>query len=84
MRTSARDTVVRSISGRPELRQVTRVHEWRVERSLDDGGLVLSIVAPDGESQSFLVGPTDAHDIGEVLRRKAALADRLEHGEPRR
>lgn len=85
MRSSAHDTVVRSISGRPELRQVTQVQEWRVERTLDDdGGVVLSIVAPGGESQSFLVGQADAHDIGEVLRRKAAWVERLEHGDPQR
>ena len=43
MRASAHDTVVRSISGRPELRQVTQVQEWRVERTLDDdGGVAVS------------------------------------------
>lgn len=76
MRPSAHDTVVRSISGRPELRRVTPVHEWRIERSMDAEGFVLSITAPDGESQSFLVARSDADDIGEVLRRQAAWADR--------
>lgn len=85
MRAPAHDTVVRSISGRPELRQVTQVQEWRVERTLDDGGdVVLSIVTPGGESQSFLVDQADAHDIAEVLRRKAAWVERLEHRPARR
>lgn len=76
MRPSAHDTVVRSISGRPELRQVTRVQEWRIERAIGSDGFVISIIAPGGESQSFLVAQTDAHDIGEVLRRQAVWADR--------
>jgi len=74
MRPSAHDTVVRSISGRPELRHVTQVQEWRIERAMDAAGFVLSITAPDGESQSFLVAEADANDIGEVLRRNAAHA----------
>ena len=76
MHPSAHDTVVRSISGRPELRHVTRVQEWRIERAMDSDGFVISIIAPGGESQSFLVAQTDAHDIGEVLRRKAVWTDR--------
>jgi len=71
MRPPAHDTVVRSTSGRPELRHVTQVQEWRIERTIDSDGVVISIVAPDGESQSFLVAQADAHDIGEVLRRRA-------------
>ena len=78
MRPSIHDTVVRSTSGRPELRHVTQVHEWRIERTLDAGGFVLSIITPGGESQSFLVAPGDAQDIGEVLRRSAAWSDRHE------
>ena len=76
MRPSAHDTVVRSISGRPELRHVTQVQEWRIERAMDSDGFVISIIAPGGESQSFLVARADAHDIGEVLRRKAVWVDR--------
>ena len=57
---------------------MTQVHEWRIERTLDAGGFVLSIIAPGGESQSFLVAPGDAQDIGEVLRRSAAWSDRHE------
>jgi hypothetical protein len=75
MRPTAHDTVVRSISGRPELRHVTQVHEWRIERSMDANGFVLSITAPDGESQSFFVAQADADDIGEVLRRQAVCID---------
>lgn len=75
MRPPVHDTVVRSISGRPELRHVTQVQEWRIERTLDSDSLVISIVAPGGESQSFLVAQADAHDIGEVLRRRAAWAE---------
>jgi len=56
---------------------VTQVQEWRIERAMDAAGFVLSITAPDGESQSFLVAEADANDIGEVLRRKAVYADRL-------
>lgn len=78
MRPSAHDTVVRSTSGRPELRHVTQVLEWRIERVIDSEGFVISIIAPGGESQSFLVAEADARDIGEVLRRKAAWVDRLE------
>jgi hypothetical protein len=76
MRPSAHDTVVRSISGRPELRHVTQVQEWRIERAMDSDSFVISIIAPGGESQSFLVAQADAHDIGEVLRRKAVWVDR--------
>lgn len=75
MRPSAQDTVVRSISGRPERRHVTQVHEWRIERAMDADGLVLSITGPDGESQCFFVADADANDIGEVLRRQAAWID---------
>ncbi len=75
MRPSAQDTVVRSISGRPELRHVTPVHEWRIERAMDAGGFVLSITGPDGASQCFFVADADADDIGEVLRRQAAWID---------
>ncbi|MDQ0013603.1 hypothetical protein J2W23_001985 [Variovorax boronicumulans] len=75
MRPPAHDTVVRSTSGRPELRHVTQVHEWRIERTIDSDGVVISIVAPDGESQSFLVAQADAHDIGEVLRRRAVWTE---------
>lgn len=82
MRPSIHDTVVRSISGRPELRHVTQVQEWRIERAMDADGYVLSIIAPGGESQSFLVGPADAHDIGEVLRRKAVRVERLDEQHP--
>lgn len=57
---------------------MTQVHEWRIERTLDAGGFVLSIITPGGESQSFLVAPGDAQDIGEVLRRSAAWSDRHE------
>lgn len=57
---------------------MTQVHEWRIERTLDAGGFVLSIIAPGGESQSFLVAAGDAQDIGEVLRRSAAWSDRHE------
>jgi len=75
MRASAHDAVVRSISGRPELRhRVTQVREWRIERTTDAAGFVLSITGADGASQSFFVGATDAGDIGEVLRREAAWA----------
>ena len=75
MRPPAHDTVVRSTSGRPELRHVTQVQEWRIERAIDSDGVVISIVAPDGESQSFLVAQADAHDIGEVLRRRAVWTE---------
>ncbi|MFM9924660.1 hypothetical protein VLK31_16820 [Variovorax sp. H27-G14] len=75
MRPSAHDTVVRSISGRPELRHVTQVREWRIERSMDASGFVLSITGPDGQSQCFFVADTDASDIGEVLRRQAVWDD---------
>jgi hypothetical protein len=75
MHPSVHDTIVRSASGRPELRQVTQVHEWRIEQALDSDGFVISIVAPSGESQSFLVAHTDAQDIGEVLRRRAGLQE---------
>ncbi|SEJ59525.1 hypothetical protein SAMN05216567_11956 [Variovorax sp. OK605] len=78
MRASAHDTVVRSISGRPELRHATPVQEWRIERSMDAAGFVLSITAPDGASQSFFVAQADADDIGEVLRRQAAWVDQRE------
>lgn len=71
MRPSVHDTVVRSLSGQPELRHVTQVQEWRIEPSLDGHAIVISITTPGGESQSFLVGRTDAQDIGEVLRRGA-------------
>ena len=53
---------------------MTQVQEWRIERAMDAAGFVLSITAPDGESQSFLVAEDDANDIGEVLRRNAAHA----------
>lgn len=76
MRPAAHDTVVRSISGRPELRHVTQVQEWRIERAMDAHGFVLSITGPDGESQCFFVADADANDIGEVLRRQAVCADR--------
>jgi len=76
MRPSTHDTVVRSISGRPELRRhVTQVREWRIERTVDADGFVLSITGPDGASQSFFVASVDAGDIGEVLRRHAVRAD---------
>jgi len=75
MHPSAHDTVVRSISGRPELRHVTQVQEWRIERAIDSDSVVISIVAPGGESQSFLVAQADAHDIGEVLRRRAVWSE---------
>jgi len=75
MRPPAHDTVVRSTSGRPELRHVTQVQEWRIERAIDSDGVVISIVAPDGQSQSFLVAQADAHDIGEVLRRRAVWTE---------
>jgi len=75
MRPSPHDTVVRSTYGRPELRHVTQVHEWRIERTIDSDGVVISIVAPDGQSQSFLVAQADAHDIGEVLRRRAVWTE---------
>jgi hypothetical protein len=78
MRPTALDTVVRSISGRPERRRVTQVHEWRIERSMDSEGFVFSITAPDGASQSFFVGQADADDIGEVLRRQSAWVDHRE------
>ncbi|WP_307647086.1 hypothetical protein [Variovorax boronicumulans] len=45
---------------------------------MDSDSFVISIIAPGGESQSFLVGQADAHDIGEVLRRKAVWVDRQE------
>lgn len=77
MRPSAHETVVRSISGQPELRHhVTQVREWRIERTMDADGFVLSITGSDGASQSFFVATTDADDIGEVLRRQAVWADR--------
>jgi hypothetical protein len=75
MRTSTHDAVVRSISGRPELRHhVTQVQEWRIERTVDAAGFVLSITGADGASQCFFVDATDAGDIGEVLRREAVWA----------
>ena len=55
---------------------MTRVQEWRIERAMDSDSFVISIVAPGGESQSFLVAQTDAHDIGEVLRRQAVRTAR--------
>ncbi|WP_432727222.1 hypothetical protein [Variovorax sp. W6] len=77
MRHAAHDTVVRSISGQPELRHhVTQVREWRIERTMDADGFVLSITGSDGASQSFFVATADADDIGEVLRRQAVWADR--------
>lgn len=79
MRPFAHDTVVRSISGRPELRRhVTQVQEWRLERTMDADGFVLSITGPDGASQSFFVASVDAGDIGEVLRRQALWVDHRE------
>jgi len=79
MRPSIHDTVVRSISGRPELRHhVTQVQEWRIERAMDAEGFVLSITGPDGASQSFFVATADADDIGEVLRRQAVWVDHRE------
>lgn len=72
MRHTAYDTLVRSFSGRTELRHVTDVREWRIEPALDSDGLVLSILAADGQRQSFHVGPLDAADLGEVLRRRTA------------
>ncbi|QNK69006.1 hypothetical protein [Variovorax sp. PAMC26660] len=78
MRPFAHDTVVRSISGRPELRHATQVQEWRIEQAMDSEGFVISITAPGGESQSFFVAQADANDIGEVLRRKAVWVDHRE------
>jgi hypothetical protein len=79
MRPSAHDTVVCSISGQPELRHhVTQVQEWRIERTMDADGFVLSITSPDGASQSFFVAAADAGDIGEVLRRQAVWVDHRE------
>jgi hypothetical protein len=75
MRPSAHNTVVRSISGRPELRHATQVQEWRIEQAMDAEGFVISITAPGGESQSFFVARADANDIGEVLRRQAVCID---------
>ncbi|WP_295978335.1 hypothetical protein [uncultured Variovorax sp.] len=76
MRASASHAVVRSISGRPELRhRVMQVREWRIERTVDAAGFVLSVTGADGASQSFFVDATDAGDIGEVLRREAACVD---------
>jgi hypothetical protein len=71
MRHPEYDTVARSVAGKPELRRVTEVHEWRVEKALDADGFVISVVSASGEAQSFLVALTDAQDIGDVLRRKA-------------
>lgn len=75
MRHPEYDTVVRSVAGRPELRRVTAVREWRIEEALDSSSFVISVVTASGEAQSFLVGLTDAQDIGDVLRRKAGAAD---------
>jgi hypothetical protein len=71
MRRPEYDTMVRSISGRPERRRVTEVQEWRIEQELDSTRFVISVVGPDGEAQSFLVPLADAQDIGDVLQRKA-------------
>ncbi|VTU12953.1 hypothetical protein SRS16CHR_00192 [Variovorax sp. SRS16] len=72
MRRPEYDTVVRSITGKPELRRVTEVQEWRIEQELDSSRFVISVVSAGGEAQSFLVALTDAQDIGDVLQRKAA------------
>jgi hypothetical protein len=71
MRHPEYDTMVRSISGRPERRRVTEVQEWRIEQELDSNRFVISVVGPDGEVQSFLVALADARDIGDVLQRRA-------------
>jgi len=71
MRIPECNTVVRSVAGKPELRRVMEVHEWRVEKALDVDGFVISVVSASGEAQSFLVALTDAQDMGDVLRRKA-------------
>jgi hypothetical protein len=70
MRHPEYDTIVRSVAGKPELRRVTEVHEWRVEKALDADGFVISVVSASGEAQSFLMALTDAQDMGDVLRRK--------------
>ncbi|MBB3177503.1 hypothetical protein [Variovorax sp. Sphag1AA] len=74
MRHPEYDTVVRSVDGRPELRRVAEVHEWRVEQELDSSRFVISVVTAGGEAQSFLVALADAQDIGDVLSRKAGAA----------
>jgi hypothetical protein len=74
MRHPEYDTVVRSVDGRPELRRVAEVQEWRIEQELDSGRFVISVVTAGGEAQSFLVALADAQDIGDVLSRKAGAA----------
>jgi hypothetical protein len=63
-------TIVRSVSGTPELRRVTEIQEWRVERQLGADGVVVSVVVADGSSHSFLLASADATDMGDVLQRQ--------------
>jgi hypothetical protein len=63
-------TAVRSVSGAPEIRQVTEIEEWRVEPELSSSRIVVSVIAADGSALSFLMAPGDAADMGEVLRRQ--------------
>jgi hypothetical protein len=70
MQDSEYDTVVRSLGGDAQLRRVSAVHEWRVERELGSDRLVLSITTGPGMVCSFLVDNVDALDIAEVLHRR--------------
>ncbi len=72
MRHPEYNTVVRSVAGKPELRRVTEVREWRVEKALDADGFVISVVSASGEAQSFLVALTDAQDMATCWCRKAS------------
>jgi len=65
-------TAVRSVSGAPEIRQVTEIEEWRVEPELSSSRIVVSVIGADGSSHSFLMAPGDAADMGEVLRRQVS------------
>lgn len=70
MRDSEHDTVVHSLCGDAQLRRVSAVQEWRVERELGSDRLVLSITTAPGCVSSFLVDSLDALDMAEVLNRR--------------
>lgn len=72
MQISTHSTLVKSFIGRRELRQVIDVDEWRVERTVDDEAVVVTLTSAEGYQLRYRLSATDAQDISEVLSRLMA------------
>lgn len=69
MQISTNSALVKSFIGQSELWQVIDVDEWRVESTVDDEAVVVTLTSAEGYQLPYRLSATDAQDISAVLSR---------------